>query len=390
MRLADIGDYVGGVTFKPEDLIDPSDDDAVVCMRTKNVQEDLDTEDVIAIPSRLVRRPDQYLVDGDIVISSANSWNLVGKCCYVTNLPFRAAIGGFISLFRPDQRLVDPRYLYRWMSSESTQRTVRSCARQTTNIANLSRERFLDIVVPLPPHTEQRRIAAILDKADDIRRKRQRAIALTEELLRSTFLEMFGDPVSNPKGWPVRMLGDVVDLYAGNSLPAGVPFSGQEGGYLLLKVGDMNAPGNETEIHAARGWTDVVSRAAIVAPAGAVVIPKRGGAIATNKKRLLKRPAVLDPNLMAIAPRPSLVLAYLRQWFTGVNLATMSNGTAVPQLNKKDLAPLVLPIPPVADQEKFSLVAERIRTMSVRAEAALAGSNALSQSLGQRAFSGDL
>ncbi len=56
---------------------------------------------------------------------------------------------------------------------------------------------------PLPPIEEQRRIAAILDQADAIRRKRQQAIALTDELLRSTFLEMFGDPVINPKGWEV-------------------------------------------------------------------------------------------------------------------------------------------------------------------------------------------
>ena len=62
---------------------------------------------------------------------------------------------------------------------------------------------------PLPPLEEQRRIAAILDKADGVRRKRKEAIRLTEELLKSTFLEMFGDPVTNPKGWEVTILRDV-------------------------------------------------------------------------------------------------------------------------------------------------------------------------------------
>ena len=60
--------------------------------------------------------------------------------------------------------------------------------------------------IPLPPIDEQRRIAAILDKADAVRRKRKEAIALTEDLLRSAFLEMFGDPVTNPKGWKVQDL----------------------------------------------------------------------------------------------------------------------------------------------------------------------------------------
>src|SRR5206468_12602768 len=64
--------------------------------------------------------------------------------------------------------------------------------------------------VPVPPLPEQRRIAAILDKADAIRRKREQGIRLTEELLRSVFLEMFGDPSTNPKGWPIRSMADVV------------------------------------------------------------------------------------------------------------------------------------------------------------------------------------
>ena len=58
--------------------------------------------------------------------------------------------------------------------------------------------------IPLPPLPEQKRIAAILDKADQLRQKRQQAIDLADEFLRSVFLDMFGDPVTNPKGWEVE------------------------------------------------------------------------------------------------------------------------------------------------------------------------------------------
>ena len=69
----------------------------------------------------------------------------------------------------------------------------------------------------LPPLPEQTRIAAILDQADKIRQKRRRAAALADEFLRSVFLEMFGDPVSNPKGWEVEKLGKNI-LKANNGL----------------------------------------------------------------------------------------------------------------------------------------------------------------------------
>src|SRR6185369_14330209 len=66
-----------------------------------------------------------------------------------------------------------------------------------------------------PPLPEQKRIASILDKADSIRRKRQEAVRLTEELLRSVFLDMFGDPVTNPKGWDVKPLCELVNFTTG-------------------------------------------------------------------------------------------------------------------------------------------------------------------------------
>ena len=62
---------------------------------------------------------------------------------------------------------------------------------------------------------EQKRIAAILDKADAIRRKREQAIQLADEFLRSLFLDMFGDPVRNPKGWPVLHISDLGNVTSG-------------------------------------------------------------------------------------------------------------------------------------------------------------------------------
>ncbi len=208
--------FIRGITFKPDDVCSPTDQGAVVCMRTKNVQADIDLSDLIAIPEAFVRRAEQNLIEGDLLVSSANSWNLVGKACWVPKLSYRATAGGFISILRCDRESVYPRYFYHWVTSGQTQHDLRKCGRQTTNISNLDFDRALDLEIPLPSLAEQKRIAAILDKADAIRRKLQQSLRLSDDFLRSVFLDMFGDPVTNPKRWDDgSVLGDIAEIVSG-------------------------------------------------------------------------------------------------------------------------------------------------------------------------------
>ena len=74
----------------------------------------------------------------------------------------------------------------------------------------ITRDMIGNLEIPLPRIEEQRRIASILDKADELRQKRQQAIEKLDQLLQATFIDMFGDPVSNPKGWSLGKLGDVI------------------------------------------------------------------------------------------------------------------------------------------------------------------------------------
>lgn len=210
VELGDVASFIRGITFKPDDVVPVGTPGSAACMRTKNVQAELDLSDVWGIPESFVRRDDQYLTPGDMLVSSANSWNLVGKCCWVPNLPWRSTFGGFISVLRPNPAKVDPRYLFRWFASDRTQATVRSFGQQTTNISNLNVDRCLKLKLRLQPLPEQRRIAEILDKADALRAKRRAALAQLDTLTQSIFLDMFGDPATNPKGWPNIVLGDAL------------------------------------------------------------------------------------------------------------------------------------------------------------------------------------
>jgi type I restriction enzyme, S subunit len=85
-----------------------------------------------------------------------------------------------------------------------------------TTIAIVSKSKFAQLEIPVPPLPAQRRIAAILDQADALRAKRREALAQLDSLTQSIFIEMFGDPVSNPKGWPdTTTLGEVANIASG-------------------------------------------------------------------------------------------------------------------------------------------------------------------------------
>jgi type I restriction enzyme S subunit len=114
----------------------------------------------------------------------------------------------------PNDELLDRKYLAYFLRSKTFVDWVSS---QTAGakMPRVSMKVFWDYEIPLPPLAEQKRIASILDKADNLRRKRQQAIQLADDFLRSVFLDMFGDPVANPKGWEVKALKDISRIQIG-------------------------------------------------------------------------------------------------------------------------------------------------------------------------------
>jgi len=141
-----------------------------------------------------------YFAEGDVLMAKITPCMENGKATFVHKLKHPAGFGSTeFHVLRPGSD-IDGKYLF-YMIWNPLFRKV--AGRNMTGTAGQKRvpSSFLkDFKIPLPPLPEQKRIAAILDKADSIRRKRQEAVRMTEELLRSVFLDMFGDPVTNPKG----------------------------------------------------------------------------------------------------------------------------------------------------------------------------------------------
>lgn len=183
VRLGDLAHFVRGVTFKPDAKVEVGSEGSIVCFRTTNVQVKLNQDDLIAVPRNVVKRAEQFIGATDILVSSANSWNLVGKACWVPQLTYQATLGGFISALRVHSPQLDPRYLFYWFTSSKIQETVRSFGRQTTNISNLDFARTLDLEIPLPPPLIQQRIVTVLDELDGLQEKHAKAIVELARLM---------------------------------------------------------------------------------------------------------------------------------------------------------------------------------------------------------------
>ena len=154
---------------------------------------------------------DKFSLRNQDVLLNGTGTGTLGRPAYVSEKPEETFIlDSHVNLFRVRESKLFYKYLFYWLLSPHCQRQIELSYTGSTNQIELSATRAGNLLVPLPPLDEQRRIAAILDKADAVRRKRKEAIALTEDLLRSAFLEMFGDPVINPKGWPEAIVGDLV------------------------------------------------------------------------------------------------------------------------------------------------------------------------------------
>ncbi|MBY7973013.1 restriction endonuclease subunit S [Vibrio fluvialis] len=111
-----------------------------------------------------------------------------------------------------DEEALNKDYLSRFLESKA--KYIESEGKGAT-VKGITLDFLKGLDVPLPPLEEQKRIAAILDKVDAIRQKRKQAIELADEFLRSVFLDMFGDPVTNPKGWEEHALKDITDVRSG-------------------------------------------------------------------------------------------------------------------------------------------------------------------------------
>lgn len=193
-QVGDVAVFERGIAFPSSDKRHEPGTGLIACLRTANVQEDVTWDDLWFIPESHVRSSSKLLQPGDILMSTANSQNLVGKVARVAEMPTTATLGAFISVIRSRPE-ISPEFLFYKLRTAQVQTALRASASQTTNIANVSAKQVLALPIDIPPANEQRRIVAKLDAIFEQTRAAkaclERLPALLDRLKRSILAAAF-------------------------------------------------------------------------------------------------------------------------------------------------------------------------------------------------------
>lgn len=283
-------------------------------------------------------------------------------------------------------------YFYHYLGSFEVKNRLAAKAAGAV-VKNLNSDIVRQLEIPLPPLVEQQRIAAILDKADALRRKRQQAIDLADQFLRSVFLEMFGDPVTNPKRWDMVPMSEFSSFENGDrssNYPSGEDIV--DAGVLFLST--KNILQDELSLKTCQYITkekfDSLSRGK--ARQGDLIITLRGTLGACCIFESEHDTAFINAQMMIIRPNRNATNVYLHDLITSraikAQLQKIGQGAAVPQLTAQQLKDLKLPLPPVELQNRYECVRQSVLNMVGKMKGS--SGEGLFESVSQQAFRGEL
>jgi type I restriction enzyme S subunit len=281
-----------------------------------------------------------------------------------------------------DSGKLDLRYLfYALRKANLAKKTI------TTSIPGLNRDDFYDTKIPLPSLPEQKRIAAILDKADSLRRKNQQAIQLADKFLRAVFLDMFGDPVTNPKGWPVEKVGAITDcIVPGRDKPKSFT-----GNIPWVTTNDVIHLGVTYEPNEFIGLTEneIKEAKSKIVPKNSILMTCVGD---LGVLSIAGRDIVINQQLHAFLPSSKINNVFLMYAlaFQKSYMLQMASNTTVPYMNKTICNSVPLILPEIKLQSKFCETFEKVKNNLKKLKVGDASSRLLFDSLSQKAFSGDL
>lgn len=387
--LSEIAEIVSGLT-KGRRVSDPTT--MMPYLRVANVQAGhLQLDEVKQIEATVEEVERYRLQNGDVLMTEGGDPDKLGRGALWDGQIDPCLHQNHIFRVRLDTAVVEPRYFARFLAAKPAVSYFLRAAKQTTGIATINKTQLGALPVPLPPLSEQRRIADMLDKADAIRSKRKEAIAITEELLRSAFLEIFGDPVTNPKGWPIEPLGSHLGFITSGSRGWAEHYADEGERFIrsldvqMDRIADEDPayvtapPGAEAERTRVQRDDVLLTITGSKIGRAARATARHAGAYVSQHVAIMRVLPGLDADVVA---------AFLVCDRGGQALITrMQYGQTKPGLNLAQIRAFSLPVPPQRVQVQIREVRARLRANQERLEGALSASKDLFASLTSGAFS---
>jgi type I restriction enzyme, S subunit len=337
------------------------------------------------------------LEPGDILLSHINSFEHVGKCAIYRSSPEKLVHGMNLLCLRPDKSKLDPEYAKHTLRTPQFRSSIERFINKAVNQASISIGNLSTVPIFLPSLEEQRRIAAILDLAEQLRAKRRAAIALLDQLPQSIFLEMFGDPATNPLEWPKKRFGDVTSKFSdgpfGSNLKSAHYTSDGVRVWRLQNIG-VGELLDEGRAYISESHFEKLHRHLCVP--GDVIVGTLGdpNLRAFIQPDIVKR-ALNKADCVQIRPLADVTDSQYLCWLCnskGMESLAQSGiqGQTRLRISMGRLREISIPVPPIQLQHQFASRVEAIHRTKAAHQSALTELDALFASLQSKAFSGEL
>lgn len=288
---------------------------------------------------------------------------------------------------RPDR--LDPKFLYHWLRKNRAH--LESLGNGAT-FKEVSKAVVSRIEIPLPPLSEQRRIAEILDKADALRAKRRAALAQLDTLTQSIFLDMFGDPATNPMGWPKASLEELFEIARGGSpRPIDDYITDDPDGINWIMIGDTVEGGKYITSTRKRIRPEGARRSRAVKPGDFLLT----NSMSFGRPYIMRTFGCIHDGWLVLSPRredvePNYFFALLGTQAVYAEFARRAPGATVKNLNIDLVRGVTVPVPPLPTQRKYAEIVASIERRASTYNRALAECDTLFSALQHRAFRGEL
>ncbi len=246
--------------------------------------------------------------------------------------------------------------------------------------------------IVLPPLSEQRRLAEILDKADALRAKRRLAIAQLDTLTQSIFVDMFGDPATNPKGWPRMELQDLFDIARGGSpRPIDDFITEADDGINWIMIGDATGSGKYITNTKKRIKPEGASRSRAVKPGDFLLT----NSMSFGRPYIMRTSGYIHDGWLVLSPRmtefePDYFYTLLGSRAVFAEFERRAPGATVKNLNIDLVRTVAVPVAPVGKQKEFASTIAAIERATSPLKTSLLELERLFASLQHRAFRGEL